>query len=235
MNHYLYLLTFSNGKQYIGARSTKLKPELDTLYLGSGRALPKRTPQDCNKQILKTFNSRKELIKAEIQYIIDNNCIDSDNFYNLRKCTYDRHGTTCEKTSKILTGRTKQTHKYIENAAKKHTAYIGKNRTPAQIEKDKLHGDKIRGIKNKDKGHPGITNCAFIPWYYIDNAGNYYEILEETKEDFAKKLGITRRQLIHRFHYNNEHKPAKFSKKIPESIRGFTFGNLPRPTNTDRD
>jgi len=231
MNHYLYLITFPDGMKYVGARSTNLLPELDACYLGSGKALPKRDRDTCTKQILRIFNSREELIQAEYQYIIDNDCVNSPEYYNLRSKTFDKHGIP-DTSGPLLKGRSKHTHAYIEEANKKRVLYAGENRTPAQKHRDKLATGKKLG-PNPLKGHSGTDNTAFVPWYYIDSEGNYYEVLDTTKEDFAVKLGISKRQLIHRFHYSNRHKPAKVSGRVPLAIQGFTFGNLPRPTNTD--
>lgn len=41
MYHYCYLLEFPDGMKYVGAKSSKLRPDLDTTYLGSGKDLPK--------------------------------------------------------------------------------------------------------------------------------------------------------------------------------------------------
>ena len=31
--------------------------------------------------------------------------------------------------------------------------------------------EKLTGVKNPAKGHPGATSTSFVPWYYIDNNG----------------------------------------------------------------
>lgn len=41
--HYVYEITnIYNGMRYIGARSSKVKPELDTKYMSSSRHLKKK-------------------------------------------------------------------------------------------------------------------------------------------------------------------------------------------------
>ena len=68
MYHYVYLLEFSDGMKYIGARTIHFNPELDTKYLGSGSALPKdRTLLDCTKTILSIFDTRKEAMDFEAE------------------------------------------------------------------------------------------------------------------------------------------------------------------------
>lgn len=221
MIHYLYLIQFENGKKYVGARSTNLdSPELDTCYLGSGRALPERTKDTCTKTILGTFNSRKELIEAETQYIRVNDCVNSNVYYNLREKNYDKFGVKCEAISKALKGRTKESHEYIQKANSKREKYKGDNRTPAQKHQDA----KMTGVSqgtNPKKGHKGTTNCAFEPWYSISPEGNRIEYYSITKRDAAHLFGLTPRQMTHRFHYTNIDKPAKQGK-----IKGWVFGNI---------
>jgi len=211
--------------KYIGCRSTKLGPTLDACYLGSGKALPERTIKSCIKTVLAEFPTREEAIQAEIDYIKDNDCVNSPDYYNLRLATYDRHGT---EGTPVNTGRTKETHEYIVSANEKRKQYVGEYRTPAQ----KAADNRARGVStgpNPAKGKIGINNSGFNPWYLIDPKGNYLEIMIP-KQDYAEKLGVTPRQLGHRFHHTNMHKPAKQGP-----LKGWTFGNLPRPTNTGAD
>ena len=221
MIHYLYLLTFKNGNKYIGARTTSLdRALLDTKYLGSGRDLPVRNENTCTKTILKEFSSREDLIKAEIEYIKFHECTTDITYYNKRISTYDRHGDTSEATSLTLKGRTKESHKYIEETSIKNSKYIGEFRTPAQKHQDA----KMRGAKtgpNTAKGHKGTTNSAFEPWYSISPSGVKTDYRDITKKDAAYMFDLTPRQMTHRFHYTNIDKPAKKGK-----IKGWIFGNL---------
>lgn len=225
MNHYTYLLTFSNGMKYIGVRSTKLKPELDTCYLGSGRYLPE--DRDCIKTILNTYPSRKEAVQAETAFIIENNCVNSDSWYNQRSWNYDKHGQTKETNTSVakiahkLTGRRKEDYEYIRKANLKRKKYVGDNRTPAQKEGHKSMVIKNTGVKNPAKGHKGTTNCAFKPWFYITDSGQLTIVTDETKQDYAHRIGLTPRQIVHRFHHTNINKPVKQGV-----CKGWIFGNL---------
>ena len=221
MNHYLYLITFNNSMLYVGAHSSVIKPEVDAMYLGSGADLPERTYKDCHKTILNTFDTREELLEAELQYIKDNNCVESSSYYNKRELpTFDRHGKTYPDEANIQRGRTKETHPYLKEAGKKRSLYKGENRTPAQ----KAYAERVTGVKqgsNPLKGHNGTSNSGFVPWYYITPTGIYNEVYDITKRDFAKTIGLTERQLKNRFHSSNRHKPAK---GLP--CKGWTFGNI---------
>ncbi len=225
MHHYAYLLTFPNGMKYVGAKSGKVKPELDSTYLGSGRDLPKDRHEYRSKivkEILGIFNSRSELIDYEANYIEVNDCVNSNQYYNLRYTVYDKH-------NKGHTGRgfTKACKSKATATYKKRNYTKGANRTPAQLAHDQWCRDNFVGVKNPAKGHSGISNQGFISWYYIDPEGNYVEVHDQTKIDKAPELGFTARQLGHGFHYTNEHKK---SNRPPR--KGWTFGNLPRPKST---
>lgn len=219
MNHYAYILTFPDGKRYFGARSTALEPHLDTTYLGSGRALPKDRKDTRNviKTIVCTFSTREELMAFEYEYIVQNGCVKSSDWLNCRSKTHDRFGSTPWNKG-IPIDRSQAAETYSRR-------YKG-NRTPAMLKAHAETAEKIRGVKNPAKAHHGIDNSGFKPWYFITPEGEYNEVLTQTKEDMAAFFGVTQRQLIHRFHYSNEHKPAK-----TKPLKGYVFGNLPRPTD----
>lgn len=218
MYHYAYLLTFSDGKKYIGARTYHLNPELDTTYLGSGKNLPKDRHNNRNavkKEILATFSTREELLAFEKQFIINNNCVKDPNWYNVRLSTYDKYN------KKELRKR-----KPFPNTSGKTLSerYGHGYRTPAQIDGALRMRKKLTGVKNPKKGLSGSKNNGFRPWYYITPDGEYVEVFDKSKRELAPILGFTERQLGHGFHHSNIHKKAL---KMPR--KGWTFGNLPRP------
>lgn len=220
MNHYAYILTFPDGMQYFGARSTHLDPHLDTTYLGSGSALPQDRKDTCNvsKTIVNTFPTREELMAFEYNFIVQNGCVQSPDWLNRRSRTHDRFGS--EPWNKgISIDRTQ--------AAETYSRRYKNNRTPAMLKAHAETAEKIRGTKNPAKAHHGTDNSGFKPWYYITPEGVYTEVLSQTKGDMAAAFGVSQRQLIHRFHHTNEHQPAK-----TKPLKGYVFGNLPRPTDT---
>lgn len=227
MHHYVYLLEFENGKGYIGSHSTNIEPELDTRYLGSGAKLPKRNPNTCKKTIIKICNSRQDAQDYEEKMIRLNNCVESGMFYNMRYRVNDKHGSHLSDEHKEQIRNTQLGRcKHSSDASR----LTGDERTPAQKQADTVRSVKQTGILNKAKGHTGVSNCAFKPWYYITPNGVYHEMHNETKEDAAARLGFTIRQLTHGFHRSNEHKKAR---TLPR--KGWTFGNLPRPTDLVQD
>lgn len=80
MYHYTYKIYYSTGKMYIGARSSKKKPEDDVDYVGSSKI----TPNDLitEKRILKVFSTRKEAIEHEVFLHRFNDVKNSDKYYN---------------------------------------------------------------------------------------------------------------------------------------------------------
>jgi len=224
MNHYAYLLTFTDGMRYIGARSTTLPPELDASYLGSGRSLPKdrHDLRNVTKTILASFLTREELMEYEESFIKLNECTTSQGWYNLRTATNDRHGSVPWNAGlSTPVGAT-----FSETYSRRYKG----NRSPAMIKAHAATAEKNRGVKNPAKGHKSTTNCAFTPWYYITPAGEYVEVHDKTKTEAAESFGVTERQFLHRFHYTNEHKRARYP-----TLRGYVFGNLPRPTESAED
>lgn len=109
----------------------------------------------------------------------------------------------------------------IERANEKRRLLRGENQTDAQKAGRTIQASKIRGVKNKAKGHPGASSTSFTPWYYIDPLGNKYEIYDITKKDYAERLNVTLRQLINRFHYTNIDNVCKVGQ-----LKGYTFGNI---------
>jgi len=223
MNHYAYLLTFPDGKKYFGARSTLLDPHFDSTYMGSGVGLPedRKDTRNVSKTIVKTFPTREELMAFEYEFIVQNGCVQSPDWLNRRSRTHDRFGSAPWNKG-ISIDRTKA-------AATCSRRYKG-NRTPAMLKAHAETAEKIRGTKNPAKAHHGTDNSGFKPWYFITPDGVYTEVLSQTKEELAAFFGVTRRQLIHRFHYSNEHQTAK-----TKPLKGYVFGNLPRPTDTAVD
>lgn len=218
MYHYAYVLEFKDGMRYLGARSYHLPPHLNTTYLGSGRALPKDrkdNPSSVFKLVIAEFGTRDELMAFEREKIEELDCCASERWYNIRKATYDRHGSEPWNKGKNV-DRTQ--------AALTFSARYKGNRTPAMIKAHAETAEKIRGVKNPDKGHKGTDNSAFNPWYYITPLGAYVEVHDTTVTAMATTLGFTYNQLVQRMRSKNAHKPA-----IKGGAKGWTFGVLPRP------
>lgn len=222
MYHYTYLLEFPDGMKYVGVHSTKIRPDLDTCYLGSGTGLPPRTSNNCKKLILQIFDNREAAIAHEIEFIQLNNCVNSTEYYNQRVKTHDKHGCQLSDEHKALISKTHKGRDRSDYGKR----YSGEGRTPAQRDGDRRMAEKIRGSKNPAKGLKGIENNGFKPWYSISPEGVYQEYLLTTKDEFAKLISVTYRQLVNRFHYTNEHKIAR-----TKPLKGWTFGNLPKPTD----
>lgn len=226
MYHYVYQLSFPDGMQYIGMHSTTIEPYLDTCYLGSGKKLPLRTPQSCTKTILGIFPTRELAAEYEIAKIKEFDAVNSKDFYNMRLKCHDKHGSKLSLEQRELIKRAHTGRDRTEYGKK----YTGEGRTPAQKAGSIRSGLKMRGTKNPAKGHSGITNHGFTPWYYITPENEYVEVHDQTRQDKAHEFGLTPRQLAHGFHYTNEHRKAKGHPR-----KGWTFGSLPRVEISDEE
>ena len=151
MNHYTYMLHYSDGKAYIGVRSCKTSITDDHAYIGSS----KYTPNDLlvKKEILGVFSTRKEAVQHEIQLHALHQVALSDAFYNRSLQTATKFDTcgirvprTAEHNAKIkqaLTGR-KRSEEECLNISK---GKIGKPRKPHSAESiEKLRISKLGHI-----------------------------------------------------------------------------------------
>lgn len=81
MYHYTYEITYTNGKKYIGVRSSKVEPTLDTKYVGSSKVTD--NSKIYTKIILKQFNTRQEAIAHEMYLQRYNNVVQNKQYYNM--------------------------------------------------------------------------------------------------------------------------------------------------------
>lgn len=212
-------------------------PEKDIKYTGSSKIIPKLIKATGIKHILKIFNTRKEAVNYESKLHYKYDVKLNTNYYNQTNQTsdkFDQQGCTAKTHKHVasmqskLTGRTANTYEYIRNANKKRRALSGNNRTPAQILGQIKVAKTLQGTKNPKKACKGSKNGGFNEWYYITPSGKYYEVKDIPKQEYANKFNVTPRQLGHRFHHTNIHRKAKGAP-----LKGWTFGNLPMPINTD--
>ena len=71
-HHYIYMIKFSDGRFYIGARSSNLPPEQDTRYWGSPityKHLWNDSSLEKTKHILKVCDSFEQKQKLEPEFI----------------------------------------------------------------------------------------------------------------------------------------------------------------------
>jgi len=80
MYHYTYEILYTNGKKYIGVRTSKVEPHMDVKYVGS--SLLTDNDKIYTKLILSTFDTREEAIRHEMYLQKYNNVIANPVFYN---------------------------------------------------------------------------------------------------------------------------------------------------------
>lgn len=114
MNHYTYLITYDDGKKYMGVRSCKCSPEQDIAYFGSSKHTPDKT-HVVSKEILAKYPTREKAITAEIHYHQLHDIAANPQYYNKAKQTakgfdtlgvrFIRHPEHTDKIRKALLGR----------------------------------------------------------------------------------------------------------------------------------
>lgn len=100
MYRYIYMIVCTEGswkwKYYIGQRTSKLKPEEDVKYKGSGVLIKKyykKYPHSYIKSIICTCNSQKELDEAEKKAI--SMCLGHEDCLNIAKGGINYVGINC--------------------------------------------------------------------------------------------------------------------------------------------
>jgi len=121
MYHYTYLLiNKTDGRLYIGVRSSKIPPEKDN-YMSSAKTVSNEYKLNCKKSILKTFNTRKEAISHEV-YL--HNLFDvaiNPEFFNAAKQTSTKFDTSGVKMGALRSYEvSEETRQKISNKLKGH-------------------------------------------------------------------------------------------------------------------
>lgn len=101
MYHYVYLLINpTDRRRYIGVRSSKVIPHLDSSYMSSCRVVTKEYLQECKKRVLKVFHTRHEAITFEIHLHSKYDVGVNHKFFNGAKQTstkFDQTGLVSKK------------------------------------------------------------------------------------------------------------------------------------------
>lgn len=132
--NYVYEITYSDGRKYIGLRSCNCPIEEDN-YLGSGFHIPEELVGTEVKTVLSTHKTREEAALEEIRlhalYDVRNNInylnqcnATSTKFY----CSEEAH----KRSAETRRGRTKESHDYIAKQIQARAKYKGKGLTEAQ-------------------------------------------------------------------------------------------------------
>lgn len=216
--HYVYEITYKNGKKYIGARSCTVHPENDVNYFGSSKHTPTKD-QILNKVIIKIFSTRAAALEYESVLHKTYNVHISDMYYN----------KVCQTTSKFSTeGLNKANCGWLLQRSIKQSLYAGDKRT----EKQKAGAAKMAltntGTKNPRKGLKGISSNRFKPWY-IRHPNGVYEVIEHlTISDFLQTAHCTPFTRSNIFHATRKHEHEELLQGV---CKGYTVGFLPIPIN----
>lgn len=165
--HYVYEITYSTGKKYIGVRSCNCEIEDDN-YLGSGFHIPPEVKGTETKKVLSTHNTREEAMVEEIRLHALFDVKNNPDYYNQCNSTSTKFQVSEEahkRSAETRKGRTKETHEYIQKQVEAHSKYKGENRTEAQKQ-------------------------SFSPDRMPERIRKYKESLQKSMEDpeFAKRI-----------------------------------------------
>jgi hypothetical protein len=203
---------------YIGVRTSKVLPELDTTYWGSSKHLPKDVSKTHTKTIIALFFTREWAVEYEIYLHNKYDVAVNPMFYNKAKQTskkFDTSGTTlgqehAERARKLFLGRkhTEETKKKLSEAhkgklkseqakanmslaQKRHASspdYVNFNKGKPFPEKAKQK--LIESLKNSTH-NKSTNNVKFTPWFITDTVNNVtWLFYDKTKVEYAAELGI---------------------------------------------
>lgn len=248
MFHYTYLIQNKlNDMRYIGVRSSKVHPTLDTNYWGSSKYLPSNVKEDHVKIILKIHETRKDAIEHEILLHTLNDVAINPTYYNKAKQTstgFDTSGVPIseavkhnlsiklkgrtfteehrEKISKSLLNRPKSDeHRKNCSRAQKKRAKSAGYRNPRQgVSLTEETKEKI-SISKKAAGNSCSTkNNRFKPWFIsYDNVTHLYYI--NTKEEISIQHGYNKTAYQELSTRSKGHIPVKKGK-----FKGLVVGNI---------
>lgn len=178
--HYVYEITYTDNKKYIGVRSCQTLPKDDTAYVGSSKYTP--NSQIKHKTILRVFRSRVKAIAYECFLHKKFNVAMSDDYYN--KAIQTSTGFSTE-------GLTLENCSWLKERSEKAKLCKGSNRTEAQKAGTLKMSITNTGVKNPAKGKKGVTSNRFKPWYLKDPNGVIVEYTDITISDFIKNTDNT--------------------------------------------
>lgn len=207
--------------KYIGVRSSILIPSKDTNYWGSSKHLPVDVATTHKKRVLKIFSTRKEALDHEIALHNKYDVAVNPNFYNKAKQTstkFDTSGTqipeehknkirlslknrefsleTRQKISQAVKSRVvseeaKQNMSKAQKALAATPGYVSPSKgVPLSENTKKKLSESIKAARARKPNYK--ASPKFKPWFILDTStGVKQEFLTETKEDFAKRTGIS--------------------------------------------
>lgn len=140
-----------NGKMYVGLHNGAKKD-----YIGSGlllkQAIAKYGKESFTREILETCSTDEELRAAEIKWINELNCIDSDEYYNIAKG--GRGGDTGVRPDTKL-------HKKSIKASWDKYSKEEKEARGKILSKARLEQGTAKGNKNPNASKIEVNNVAY--------------------------------------------------------------------------
>jgi hypothetical protein len=186
MFHYTYEILYTNGKKYIGVRSSKVEPHMDIKYIGSSKLTDNNMIY--KKIILSTFDNREEALLHEMYLQKYNNVISNPIYYNASIQT-SKHFTMFgakfseEHKAKIA----KATSEYVWTDESRAKLSASKKGIPSKViwseERRKKMSEQNKGQESWSKGQ-SFNNDYVLDKYAsrVKHKDKYYWIHMDTQE-----------------------------------------------------
>lgn len=178
MYHYTYKIEFTTGHWYIGKRSSKIEPELDIKYQGSGKLLGvfKKNHKEFTKIILATYDTDIEALDGEKKELGDRwstesmtkgqglclNMIPGGGTFGVSGENHINYGrvvsnSTKDKMSKSRSGENNYLYKRGDLISGKNNPFFGKSHSDETKEKiSQANTGRLIGDKNPRFGIPCV-------------------------------------------------------------------------------
>jgi hypothetical protein len=206
---------------YIGVRSCK-GTIWDDVYMGSSKHMTQEDKDNCNKIVLKRFDSRKDAVAYEVEmhekFDVANNAM----FYNKAKQTT----TGFDTTGRNMSEEERRRRGVIQKKRFKEQGHPSRGVNLTEDHKKKIGAagkGKVRSESTKkkmSKKASGINNKAFCPWWYeVDGART--EVYDMTPKEFSEKMGVPFTCVKDRFREKFKGLPRQI-----EPLKGYVFGRI---------
>ena len=222
--HYVYLLiSNTEEKFYIGARSCSCRIDEDS-YMGSSSVMTKEDKDNCDKLVLKEFDTRKEAIAYEVELHNQFEVSTNEKFWNKAKQT----STGFDTTGRSMSLEEKTRRGEIQKERFKKSVHPSKGRVLTEEQKRKI-SESGTGLKRSEETKHKIQEAhkarsskhwKFEPWWYEVN-GVRVDVLDITIRQFAEDIGVNFNVVKDRF-------KSKFEGKelTRGPLKGYRFGRI---------
>lgn len=222
--HYVYLLiSNTEEKFYIGVRSCSCGIDEDS-YMGSSSVMTKEDKDNCDKLVLKEFDTRKEAIAYEVELHNQFEVSTNEKFWNKAKQT----STGFDTTGRSMDEKERAIRSEAQKKRFSTTLHPSKGRKLTEEHKEKISKSGT-GLKRSSvtrakiqKAHKerSAKHWKFEAWWYeVD--GVKTEVFDKTIRQFAEEMEVNFDIVKDRF------KSKFIGKELTRGpLKGYKFGRI---------